>query len=231
MFPTIGPGQWALDGSTDCAKYPFVGDVPARLKAFDAEFKIIFMMRHPLRRMESHARHAQFFGEEVNDIRSDRKDHSLDYGISPASRAISNYAMQIDVFREWFDRGDLLLVAAEELKADPASVIERTLKFIGLPPIASLSVPTFQNRAGERRSKLPLLQMLDRTPRLNRLLRSIAPAWARQRMWKKLEVPGRFRLSPDEEQSLIAELMPSLVRLRDDYGVDASTTWGIPLSA
>ena len=62
LYPDANRSAWTLDGSTDCTKYPFCGDVPARMLAFGGEFRLIYIMRNPLRRVESHARHAQLFG-------------------------------------------------------------------------------------------------------------------------------------------------------------------------
>src|SRR6185437_9238816 len=56
----------ALEATTDYTKYPFCKEVVNRLKASaPRQFKLIYIMRHPLRRIESHARHTQRTGREV----------------------------------------------------------------------------------------------------------------------------------------------------------------------
>ena len=133
LCETSTKSKWIVDGSTDCSKYPYCGDVPARLRAYGANVKLLYIMRHPVRRLESHARHVARLKREVNAITSDRPDHSLDSGPSDVAWAVSDYAMQIDQFREWYDRGDMLLVTMEEYQADPSKVVARAIAFLGLP--------------------------------------------------------------------------------------------------
>jgi len=229
LYPTAGDRRWILDGSTDCSKYPYCGDVPARMAASGGAYKLIYLVRHPLRRIESHARHAQLMRDEVNQIRSDRPDHSLDHGVSPVSLAASDYAAQIDRFRYWYDSGDMLLLTTEELERDPEALVERALDFIGLPPLASLRRPRFQNRAGERKEPIGITRLLRRAPAIYRALGALLPPAVRARGHRPIKIPGRFRLTPDEETALITSLTPSLVRLRDVYGLDAEHHWNIPL--
>jgi hypothetical protein len=58
--------RYGLEGSTDYTKHPFCTGVAERLIASaPRRFRLIYLMRHPLRRIESHARHAQLTRREV----------------------------------------------------------------------------------------------------------------------------------------------------------------------
>jgi len=142
--------RYALDGSTDYTKHPFCTGIPERLAASaPRRFKLIYLLRNPLRRIESHARHVQITGKEVGQCTSPRRDHGLDSGVSPVSLAASRYAHQLDQYRGYYDSGDLLIVQFEDIAADQAAVLDRIWAFLDLEPIEAASVHS--NRAGSRR--------------------------------------------------------------------------------
>lgn len=219
--------EWIIDGTTDCTKFPYCGDVPGRLRAYGAKVKLIYIMRHPVRRMESHARHVAHCRSEVNDVLSDRADHSLDAGPSDVARATTNYAMQIDRFRDWFDRGDLLLATAEEYRADPVAVSERILAFLGLPPMDRSAPMTEQLNRADRFIRPRKIAAIRKVPIVGQVLRMVLPEPVRKLGWEQDLVPGRFRFTAAEEQALIAEMRPDLDRLRDTYNVDIARWWGL----
>ena len=88
-------------------------------------------MRHPLRRIESHARHVQRAGREVGLSPSPLKDHGLDSGISPVNLAISRYATQLSQYDDIIARGDLLALTLEQLTGDPGPNQKALLEFLG----------------------------------------------------------------------------------------------------
>jgi hypothetical protein len=192
-------------------------------------------MRHPLRRIESHARHVQRARAELGRAPSDRPDHSLDAGISPVSLAASRYAEQLDQYRPFYDQGRILLLTLEELSADPEATVSRVMKFLGLDPLAALERPEDENRAADKRRRARWWDALRAIPGLPWLATHLIPETARRRLdraaARKVKVAGRFRLTPAEEETLLADLRPDLIRLRDVYGIDVERIWNIPLDA
>jgi hypothetical protein len=225
-----GQHQWALDGSTDIAKAPFSGDVRARMAALpDAEFRLIYILRHPLRRMESHARHAQIHRMELGVIASDRPDHGLDNGISPVSMAASQYAAQLDRYRDLFDAGKVMLLSLEQLSADPKRQVARICQFLELPSLPTLRPAIEENRAEDRRESGPLWDNLRKIPGLAAIIPKSMRHLLYHRLSRRPITPGRFRLTPAEETALLGQLLPDLRRLRDIYGFDVEGQWGIVL--
>jgi hypothetical protein len=225
---------WALDGSTDYTKSPFCGDVRARMASFaDAEFRGIYLMRHPLRRIESHARHTQWKKRELGRTLSDRPDHGLDSGVSPVNLACSRYAEQLDVYRDWFDAGRVKLMTLEDFSADPHGQTAAACAFLGLDPPERLVRPENDNRAGSKRRQSPLERRIRAIPGVSALGRLLVGPDLRKairyRMAKPIVAQGRFALTAEEEAALLDELRPDLVRLRDVYGLDAARVWNIPL--
>lgn len=226
--------SYGLEASTDYTKHPFCTDVVQRIRASKPrQFKLIYIMRHPLRRIESHARHTARTKKEVGQCLSPIPDHSLDCGISPVSLATSKYAHQLDQFKEFYSSGQVRLLTLEELSARPASVLKEICEFIGIDKKFGFRVDSTSNRARGIIYIHPTWTALSRIGLLNRLVKTIVPADVRNSIRQKarMEAPlnGRFRLSQAEETALLAQLAPDLVRLRDEYGVDIESQWGIRL--
>ncbi len=237
LFPfEAGVHQIRLDGSTDYAKFPHCGDVPARLKAFGAEFRLVYSLRHPLRRIESHAQHVQHKRREVGRADSDRRDHSLDAGVSPVSLDISRYAMQLDQYAEYFDRGALLVTSVERMARAPREASDAVCAHLGLDPSALPETVERRNAGdGVRRGRdvHPLWRAAAAIAPARELVRAALPQPVRDRLRGRTRpatvAEGRFALRPDEEGQLLEELAPDLIRLRDRYGFDIAGEWGIAL--
>jgi hypothetical protein len=233
--------NYALDASTDYTKYPFCKEVVDRLKASaPRRFKLIYIMRHPLRRIESHARHVERARCEIGQCPSPRASHTLDAGISPVSMAISRYARQLDLYSEYYDKGELLLLTLEQLAQEPNVVLQKICKFLEIDPLIPPNNLFKSNAAASkslsrplRQSLLPLWQRLYRIVLLRNLLKVITPSAVRthiyQRAKKWARPEGRFFLNDDEASSVTTALAPDLLRLRERYGIDAEKEWGIAL--
>ena len=232
---------YALDASTDYTKYPFCKEVAERLKASaPRRFKLIYILRHPLRRIESHARHVEVEKSEVGRCLSPRKTHSLDAGISPVSLAISRYAYQVDIFAEYFDRGDLLLLTLEQLAREPDVVFGRVCAFLGIDKPILRETAVKRNVGGFyslprrlRHSFHSTWKRLHSITPLRRAAKMIVPRFVRAQIYESAEMSalpqGRFSLTTSEESAVTAALIPDLIRLRDRYGIDAKKEWGIDL--
>lgn len=226
----------ALDASTDYAKFPHCGDVPARLAAYGGEFRLIYALRHPLRRIESHAQHVQHKGREVGRIGSARADHSLDAGVSEVSLDISRYAMQLDQYKDYVDRGALMITSVERLAADPVGVARAACLHLGVDPGLLPAEVRRRNEGGQTwraRELHPVWRAAAAVAPLRGVVKAVVPQALRDRLRLKTRpataAEGRFRLRPDEEAALIEALSDDLRRLRDVYGFDCATEWGIAL--
>jgi hypothetical protein len=229
---------FALEATTDYTKYPFCKDVVNRLKASaPREFKLIYIMRHPLRRIESHARHTERTGREVGQFPSPRPSHSLQVGVSAVSIAISSYAQQIDQYSEYYDKGDLMLLTLEGLAREPLATIAKVCNFLNISAPETHEVALKSNSGDRnspysiRRQLYPLWQSLKQTPLLRHGARLTIPKSVRTSISTKAkewaDPHRRFKLNDDESASLITQLAPDLRRLRDQYGIDPRREWGI----
>lgn len=236
LFEWSAEKKIALDGSTDYAKFPHCGDVAARIRAFGGDFRLIYSLRNPLRRIESHAQHVQHKRREVGRLDSPRADHSLDAGVSTVSMDISRYAMQIDQYQDFFDRGALMITSVERLATDPAGVAAAACRHLGLDPSLLADAVERRNDGGQTwraRDVHPLWKAASSIAPLKAAARALTPKALRDKMRlatrKATEAEGRFKLTAEEEASIIGALRSDLIRLRDRYGFDATAEWGIAL--
>lgn len=222
--------RYRLEASTDYTKEPFVTGVWGRMTSNpDVRVKLIYIMRHPLRRLESHARHVQTARRELGQTISPRPDHSLDAGPSPVNVITSQYATQLDAFAEARAAGNLHCLTLEDLRDDPAATLGAVYDFLGLDH-GSLELPQ-SNAAGTHTRVNPGWKRLTSLPFVTTLGRMM-PGGLRQAIRgrfrkSKLVAEGRFSLSPEEDAALIQLLAADLGRLQGDYGIDTAKAWGI----
>lgn len=218
---------YRLEASTDYTKYPFVTGVWERMSADpEVDVRLIYIMRDPLRRIESHARHVQMDRKEIGQRLSDRSDHSLDAGVSPVALAVSMYAMQLDAYRPAWEAGKLLCLTLEDFKSDPQSVLAHIFAFLDLEPTTETAdAPPVRNPGVGRHRLHPVWGRLVRVPFLMAVGRGLMPTSVRQRIkglfHQEMRPTGRFNLTDQEEIVLSGLLASDRARLHQNYGVSA----------
>ena len=224
----------ALDGSTDYSKFPHCGNVPQRIQRYGADPKLLYLMRDPIRRIESHARHVQHARCELGQIVSPRKDHGFDSGISDISIDISKYATQIDQYASFLDRGRLKLLTLEELSRAPQAAMADVCGFLDIEDRLLPEKFGKQNRGSNIRREAkahPLWEFAKSIAPLRNIVKAAIPDSKRDRLRaqtaKKVKISGRFQLNDSEKERVLTELSSDLKRLRDVYGVDIKQHWGI----
>jgi len=226
----------ALDGSTDYAKWPHCDGVLDRVSNFGANPKLIYLMRHPLRRIESHAKHVQFARRELGMRVSPRDDHSLDFGVSDVSLDISRYGQQLDRYQEKIAKGDMLLLTLEEMSANPKATLIKVCEFLDLDSKALKEDFEARNKGATVRRGHEIHPLWDAAKKVKPFyaaVKSLIPQKSRDalraRTKPKVTIEGRFKLTANEEADLLKQLTPDLIRLRDHYGVDIERIWDLSL--
>lgn len=220
--------RYRLEASTDYTKAPFVSGVWERMTARpDVEFKLLYIMRHPLRRMESHARHTERNRRELGRYLSPRSSHSFDEGLSPVSLAASAYASQLDHFEAARAAGNLHCLTLEALKTDPRGTMAEVWDYLGLEPLETDETMRASNAAKDRTRVHPLWQALAGIKPLLLLVKALLPRGLRDRISARFrktpsKVEGRFTLDESEIAFLETFFRDDLTRLRDVHQVDIS---------
>ena len=142
--------------------------VPERMRAVIPEARLIYLVRDPVERLVSEYRHRLTRREETRSLlealtRPGKNDTYVAAGL---------YHEQIQQYLQHFPPSSLLVVAAEDLRADPRCTLRRVFDFLSVE--ASFWSPRFRwtlHRSDLRRRATPLGIRL-KTP-VRRLLRPL----------------------------------------------------------
>jgi hypothetical protein len=150
-FGRMGAGGLNLDSSPYYLLHPLV---PQRAHALVPDARLIVLLRDPVRRAYSHYWHERDKGREplsfedaiaAEPERIEREHARLGSGEIERSAAHQyfsylargHYAEQLARWLELYPRDQLLVLRFEDLAREPLPVLNRTLDWLGLPPMAS----------------------------------------------------------------------------------------------
>lgn len=121
------------EASTTYSMYPHYDHVVDRLLAVVPVPKLIYLVRDPVERMRSAYQHGLAGGTETRPL-------EVALRVDPRYLLTTSYAMQLDQWLARVSREQILLLGFEELRTNPAGLIERVLQFLGVE--ASWQPPT-----------------------------------------------------------------------------------------
>jgi hypothetical protein len=222
----------ALEASTDYTKRPYVPFVPEKIASLDrVRFRLIYMLRHPLRRIESQARHAALTGAEIGHLFEPERNFSFDSCISERAVNFSRYAYQIDGYMQYFGRDDILFLTSEDLQKDPNESLRRVCEFLELEPHSFSGSTQFHNTARGHVRPHPAWSLFASFESPRRIFLRTVPQGLKRRLRQigAKKPSGRYRLTPEEEEYVLALLLPDLRKIQDYYGIDIAQKWGIQL--
>lgn len=207
--------KYALEASTGYTKYPREPDIPKKMHAYGLKPKFIYVIRNPIDRISSHFNYMQ------REITWDLEIHDKHLIAS------SNYYLQLEQFRKYFPKENILLLDFDELKNNPRSLLEKTYSFLEIsdnyyPTDYEVKNPTQQQTELEsslKKSKFgPVLQKLPES------LRTFG-----KKMVSNYSKPvSKKVLSESQIAYVYDELEESMFHLHESYGVDVSK-WGFDI--
>jgi Sulfotransferase domain len=217
FWPNFDPAvhRYALEGSTGYTKWPLEQGVAHRMHAYGIRPKMIYLVRDPIQRIESH----------VNFIRINSRQRIFFEDQYPIN--VTRYASQLDPFVDAFGREAIRVVDSARLFKDPNEVCGQLYEWLKLPP-HTIDEPKVKNVTANQKSS-----HLDRVIRNSRFLRRIAlriPDSVTQPVKngaRKL-IPyrhERVQLSPERVREVRELLQEDVERLAREWGVDI-TSWG-----
>ena len=115
--------RYALEASSFYTKRPRSREVGPRIAAFGGDFRYIYIVRHPVDRVESHIAHniAKRRGTLEN------YQHLLRPAIST-----SRYGLQLDSFRASVGNPEVLVLDFDDLRREPLHLLARCVRFLGI---------------------------------------------------------------------------------------------------
>jgi hypothetical protein len=115
------------EGSVFYSQTPHRSGVPARIAAACPEARILYTVREPVTRAIGHywQRYKEF--AETRDMATAMRENAL-------YRDTSDYALQLSAYLEHFDRDQIFVVVAEDLRTRREDTLARVIDWLGLPP-------------------------------------------------------------------------------------------------
>lgn len=167
------PGQIVCDASTTYSKRPDFEGVPQRaVKVLPSNFKVIYVVRHPIKRIISQHRHEfteGLVGPCIDDVVQEQS-RFLDY---------SRYAFQIEPWLEMVGQERIRVIQFEEYTANRESIVHGLWKFLDLDPQAGEQIGnTIYNQSKSK-------------PVTNDFWEQVRTSWLYQAMRPLISLSGR----------------------------------------
>jgi hypothetical protein len=210
------------EASTSYAKFPWIEGVPTRIASVLEDVKFIYVLRHPVDRMQSHYLHNLATGQEWRPI-----DEA--FRAEPMYLNISRYALQLDQYMPVFPRDRFMVIDSRDLRYDRKATLRRIFAHLGIdeewvPPV----IDSEFFRSSDRQMKPSLLRRIRRIPNIQAISRFVPRPIKRLPIrlpWEELD-RERGYLPDDLRRTLEDSLRGDVARLRAYMGNDFDG-WGI----
>ncbi len=209
------------EASPNYSRAPTYQGVPERMHRIIPAARLIYFVRDPVDRIQSHYLH---------ELRKRTERRAPDKAVSedPMYLAPSRYADQIDRYLEWFPREQLKVIVSEDLRFRRRETLRSLFEFLGVDPaVVPSAVGTEFHRSGDWRSTRPGRRGLRSSPVGARLARRAPQALLRVgRITTQASDDRTNQMSTSTRSELAARLAPDVARLRQFLGPDFDG-WGI----
>jgi hypothetical protein len=175
--------------------------------------KLIYIVRHPLQRIESHWRNMLILGHDTPF------DDLLSYW--PDAVDTSSYWRQISAYRSHFPDEQILVLFYEELVTDADMVLKRCFDFLGVEPLPLIDAALAVNVSSYQRIDGSLIRLIRNIPGVE-LLKQAAPQFSRA-VGARLRrpMPDRPVWPAALRRQVIAQLAPDTAAFLGHYGKPA----------
>jgi sulfotransferase family protein len=205
----------AMEASTHYSFRHIHPDTAARMAAHPGEFRLVYLVREPVARVESHYHHALAAGWKV-------ADHPLGVDLHRDLVEPCRYAWQLDAFAAQFPRSSILVLNFEDLVAEPEATVERVLAHWDLPADGLALDTDLVRNSSSAKVVSTRVHSARRVPGSTWLAERLSPTTRRRiksLIGSGTEAP---RLDAATCAALRAELAEDHARLADEWGVDVS---------
>lgn len=219
QFAAAGEARAVGEASNGYTRHPVYRGAPERAAALLPRLRLVYLIREPWARLESHYRWRLSTGYESRPAAvALRRD--------PSYVASSLYGMQLAEWRRRFPADQILVLRSEALFADPAPHLARLAAHLGVAHDPALPFRR-QNATEGRRVAAAPLRHLGRFPALRRRVKRAVRALERGPLGRLGAGAGAadYRLPDDLRAEIAALLAEDRRRLIDLAGAEAAD-WG-----
>jgi hypothetical protein len=209
------------EASPGYTMYPHRPYTAERIASLLPEVRLIYIVRDPIERMQSHYAHLVADGQDVGPIDRALLDN-------PLFVDMSRYALQIEHYLEYFERDQLLVITSERLRYDRAETMGRVCEFLKIDRVIPVVDAEFHQTASKRvRTRLgERLQRLPGYASVRSLLPGSVKTWASLRLTAPVVSTSQLEISATVRGQLEELLRPDVQRLFDYLNNDFQG-WGI----
>lgn len=125
LFAAVAGETIIGESSTDYSKRPGIDGVAAKIAAFNADARFIYIMRDPVRRSLSHYWH-------MVEHRGERRGMLDALQNEPIYRQVSHYAMQLAPYLDQFGAERVYTLSFEDYLTDPQASVRQIYAWLGL---------------------------------------------------------------------------------------------------
>jgi len=205
------PGQICGEGSTsysDLATYPKVVE---RLHSYNPQLKLIYLVRHPIRRIQSQYAHRLMNGDAEPDINLEFENRGWRY------LSQSSYGTTLKTYQEAFGQGQVLPILFESYITDMGGGVDRVCDFLEIPREDLMHITARNTTVGSNRSRWSPVYYVDR-------ILAYSPRSVRRRFGRKvsLKLREKPKLPADVVGDLWTELEPEIRLFEEVSGMDTS---------
>lgn len=186
-----------------------------------SDLRIIYLVRHPLRRIESHwIEKRSHGGDEVH--------HDFNRAVFANRERLldpSDYWRQLAPYRRHLGDDRILVVLTEELEAEPREVLQRCFAFLDVDPF-EVDIGVRLNPSSSKRVQRPALSRLRRLPLYASVAARLPPdlraSWRRRLFFAAVD--GRPTWDPAVRAAAVEELRAGTAEILA-YAGRSEDTW------
>jgi hypothetical protein len=119
------------EASPNLSKFPSSAAAPGRIASLLPDVKLIYLLREPVSRIESHLHH-NLLRQRITVQQIENLQQHPD--IAERYLLPSRYHLQLCKYLEHFPRERILILTSERLRSEPAQQMSRFFEFVGVDP-------------------------------------------------------------------------------------------------
>ncbi len=229
LFEQAGAADAVGEASTGYSKHPIYQRVPERMAKMLPDVRLIYLMRHPIERMQSQYLHQTSIRDDHPLLQPESRSLRKALTSDPSYLSFSMYAMQIEQYLDFFPREQMLLLTSDELRHARRSTLRKVFGFLGVDPnhVGAEQGEEFHPTEG-RTVRKPLARKLRQLPGYRRLTRPLPSALKKLNYRFTTTEARRERVQiPDDLRVHLEELLRADVRRLRTYMPAEFHGWGI----
>ena len=185
-------------------------DVAQRIYELMPNVKLIYIVRDPVTRIESHFKDVKTYGYvkynyDINDVVKENLQHPI--------FMTSHYYYQIEPYLQLFPRENICFIKLEDLKSDPVSILDQICEFLGIEKFDKNTNFSGQkhNSSGEKLLRRPVFNVFNKFSFIKRIVPNQVFNVAKRKIesWSSSSVNNRYNELSEESKELIRDSLLS----------------------